>query len=168
MISIGVNPGSSGLRGEKETGCIDVEKGSQIVLGRNVIITAGGVLKAINNSRIEIGDNFYANPKLTLLAKKHISIENDVMMGWNCLINDGDGHPIYDKQTNKRINNNEDVIISDNVWIGAEVTLLKGTFISKNSIVGYGSLVTRRYDKENVVIAGKPARIIKENVYWKR
>lgn len=58
MISIGVNSGSSGLRGEKETGCIDVEKGSQIVLGRNVIITAGGVLKAINNSRIEIGDNF--------------------------------------------------------------------------------------------------------------
>ena len=54
------------------------------------------------------------------------------------------------------------------MWIGAEVTLLKGTFISKNSIVGYGSLVTRRYDKENVVIAGKPARIIKENVYWKR
>ena len=43
MISIGVNPGSSGLRGEKETGCIDVEKGSQIVLGRNVNITAGGV-----------------------------------------------------------------------------------------------------------------------------
>ncbi len=168
MISIGVNLGSSGLRGEKETGCIDVENGSQIVLGRNVIITAGGVLKAINNSRIEIGDNFYANPRLTLLAKKHISIGNDVMMGWNCLINDGDGHSIYDKQTNKQINDNEDVVISDNVWIGAEVTLLKGTFILKNSIVGYGSLVTRKYDKENVVIAGRPAGIIKENVYWKR
>ena len=72
MISIGVNPGSSGLRGEKETGCIDVEKGSQIVLGRNVIITAGGVLKAINNSRIEIGDN--SIPSSHHFLSKYVSL----------------------------------------------------------------------------------------------
>jgi len=53
-----------------------------------------------------------------------------------------------------------DIIVNDNVWIGANSIILPGIQIGKNSIVGAGSVVTKDIP-ENCVAAGNPARIIK-------
>ena len=44
----------------------------------------------------------------------------------------------------------------------------KNVSIADNSIVGWGSIVTRRFDEPNVVIAGIPARIVKRGIDWDR
>ncbi|WP_442876668.1 hypothetical protein [Eisenbergiella porci] len=46
--------------------------------------------------------------------------------------------------------------------------MLKGTDIRADTVVGYGSLVTRGKDRENVIIAGTPAKVVKVGVGWKR
>ena len=46
--------------------------------------------------------------------------------------------------------------IGKNVWIGANVTILKDSVIGDNCVVGAGSVVKGKY-RENTVIAGNPA-----------
>jgi len=42
----------------------------------------------------------------------------------------------------------------------------KGTKIRNNCVVGANSLLNKKYDYENVVIAGNPAKVVKENIVW--
>lgn len=53
------------------------------------------------------------------------------------------------------------VIIEDNVMIGANAVILEGVKIGKNSVVAAGSIVTKDVPP-HVVVAGVPAKIIKE------
>ena len=53
------------------------------------------------------------------------------------------------------------VIISNNVWIGMNATILKGVTIGENSVVAAGAVVTKSVPA-NVVVGGNPAIIIKE------
>lgn len=52
------------------------------------------------------------------------------------------------------------VIIGNNCWIGAKVTILDGTIIGNNTIVAAGAVVTGKFP-DNVVLGGIPAKIIK-------
>ena len=52
------------------------------------------------------------------------------------------------------------ITIGNNVWIGANVIVLKGTVLGDNTVVGTGSVVKGEYPS-NCVIVGNPAKIIK-------
>lgn len=52
------------------------------------------------------------------------------------------------------------VVIEDNVLVGANAVVLEGVRIGKGSVVAAGAIVTEDVP-ENVVVAGSPARIIK-------
>lgn len=54
------------------------------------------------------------------------------------------------------------IVIGDNVWIGVNVTILPGVNIGNNCIVGAGSVLTKSFKEDNLVIAGNPAKIIKK------
>ena len=60
----------------------------------------------------------------------------------------------------------KNVVIEDDVWIGANAMILPGAHIRKGSVVAAGSVVTKAFDEEAVLIAGNPARIVKHNVSW--
>ena len=53
------------------------------------------------------------------------------------------------------------VILRKGCWIGANSIILPGVEIGENSVVGAGSIVTKSFPK-GVVIAGNPAKLIKE------
>ncbi len=95
-----------------------------------------------------------------------------VHVGKNCMFSSGiniwtsDFHFIYDLDTNKCVNEEQDIIIGDNVWIGQNVHVLKGSIIPSGSVVGVGSIVTKAFTRENCIIAGVPAKIVKENIRW--
>ncbi|MDE6772661.1 MAG: sugar O-acetyltransferase, partial [Muribaculaceae bacterium] len=55
----------------------------------------------------------------------------------------------------------EPVAIGHNVWIGGDAVILPGVTIGDNVVIGAGAVVTRSFPS-NVVIAGNPARVIKE------
>ena len=50
--------------------------------------------------------------------------------------------------------------IEDNVWVSANVGILPGTRIGKNSVVGFGAVCSGVYPAD-VIIAGNPARVVK-------
>jgi acetyltransferase-like isoleucine patch superfamily enzyme len=80
---------------------------------------------------------------------------------------DTDEHPIYDKEKNI-INPDKAIFVGNDVWIAARSMLLKGSYIPNGCIVGANSLITKKFTTQKAIIAGNPAKIIKEDVTWRR
>jgi acetyltransferase-like isoleucine patch superfamily enzyme len=104
-----------------------------------------------NNSRIGMGN--------TIIGP--VCIGNDVIFAQNIVIsglNHGyqDIHiPIKDQPVTT-----SEVVIEDEVWIGANVTVVAGTTIGKHSVIAAGSVVTKNIPSYSVAV-GNPARVIK-------
>lgn len=101
----------------------------------------------------------------TIYAMKEITIGDNVLIGGNCKIFDNDFHPLPASQrVNQKVQDIKmrSITIGDGCFIGANSIILKGTTLGKNCVVGAGSVVSGIFP-DNVIIAGNPARIIKEN-----
>lgn len=59
------------------------------------------------------------------------------------------------------------ILIGENCYIGSAVRFAPGSSIGDNSLVGLGSIVTKKFTSINVIIAGQPAKVIRENYNWK-
>ena len=79
----------------------------------------------------------------------------------------GDSHAIYNS-SGERTNVAHDVIIGEHVWIGYRATLLKGARIANGSVVGTGSVITKEFMRENSIIVGNPAKVVKDNIIWNK
>ena len=53
------------------------------------------------------------------------------------------------------------ITIEDNVWIGGGAILLPGVRIGRNAVVGAGAVVSHNVPT-NTIVAGNPARVIRE------
>ena len=60
------------------------------------------------------------------------------------------------------------IYIGNHVWIGAWARLCKDVYIPDGCIIGMGSIVTKKFTKKNSIIAGNPAKVVKEDVNWVR
>lgn len=108
---------------------------------------------------IRIGDAVMISPGVRISASDEILIGDGCMMANGVYITDCDWHGIYDRM--HRDPQPRPVHIGNNVWIGDRATVLKGVTIGDNSIVAACSVVTRDVPA-NVVVAGNPARVVKE------
>jgi acetyltransferase-like isoleucine patch superfamily enzyme len=106
------------------------------------------------NSQLIIGNNCgFSGTSIWCFDK--ITIGDNVKVGANVVIMDGDAH-----QDDPRAGENKPVVIEDNVWIGAGVTVLKGVTIGRNSLIGAGSVVVKDVPA-NMVAAGNPCKPVK-------
>ncbi len=109
---------------------------------------------------VHIGDAFYANFNLVLVDDIDIYIGNHVMIAPNVTIT-ATGHPVHPDLRKNGTQFSIPVRIEDDVWIGANVVILPGVTIGKNSVIGAGSVVTKNIP-ENVVAVGNPCRVLRE------
>ncbi|MGT2636723.1 sugar O-acetyltransferase [Streptococcus ratti] len=109
---------------------------------------------------IHVGENFYANFNCTFLDVCEIHIGDNAMIGPNTQLLTP-LHPLNAKERISGLEYGAPIIIGNNVWIGGGVTVLPGVCLGHNIVVGAGSVVTKSFG-DNVLIAGNPARIIKE------
>ena len=123
-----------------------------------------------NNSEIIIGDNTTMTHTCHINCQEdnmQIVIGHDCMFSNNIVVRTSDSHPIYDKNTNVRINPPQNVILGNHVWIAPNTKIMKGTIIGDNSIIGSDTTVGKKFG-ENVLIVGRPGRVVKKDVYWTR
>lgn len=130
----------------------------QIALGKNCRVHMGA--KIYNEGEITIGNNTYINPGSLIIIKNKLTIGSGCKISWGLTVMDDDLHSITGKTENKG-----EIIISDNVWIGADCKILKNVCIGEGAIIAAGSIVTKNIPA-NCLAAGIPARIIKEDVKW--
>lgn len=104
------------------------------------------------------GDDFYLNAGCHLLGE--IIIGDHVMIGPKTVIWGRDHGMALGSPMKSQPHNRKPIIIGDDVWIGASVTILKGVTVGRGSVVGAGSVVTKDVP-EYAIVAGNPARLIK-------
>ena len=97
-----------------------------------------------------------------------IDIGTDCMFSREISVHTSDFHSIIDMTCNERMNPPRSIGIGDHVWIGEGAFIAKGSRIGSGSVVGYLSYVNGKTFGENMVIAGVPAKALKENVSWSR
>ena len=113
------------------------------------------------NAIITFGNNVHINNGFSIISEKRISIGNNVLIGHNCQLTDSNFHDLDKNNRHQTDLSPLDVIIGDNVFIGNNVTILKGVEIGENTVVANGSLVTKSFPK-NVIIGGVPAKFLKD------
>ena len=100
-------------------------------------------------------------------------MENDtqILIGKNCMFSSHlvfsctDCHSILDMENNL-LNRAKTIEVGDHVWIGRNVTLTKSAKIPNGCVIGFNSVVAKKFEKDNCAIAGNPAKVIKENIKW--
>lgn len=110
---------------------------------------------------VSIGANTYINQRCEIKCMSEVIIGCNCAIAWDVTIMDTDYHTIDNKTMSKPIH------IEDNVWIGCKAVILKGITVGEGAVVAAGAVVTKDVPSGSLV-AGVPAKIIKENVYWKR
>ncbi|MBD3350105.1 MAG: acyltransferase [Candidatus Lokiarchaeota archaeon] len=137
-------------------GCIVFQGSAAIGHGSKISIQKKGVLK--------IGHDFRISAEGTIVCHHNIDIGDQCLFAWDVLVMDTDLHKIMIK--GQQINRNEAIILGDHIWIGARSLILKGSKIEKNCVVAANSLVTKAFSGENLLIAGSPAKILKQGIEW--
>lgn len=141
---------------------------NHITIGDNVKLT-GKLLIVGDNLHITIGDRTTAIGVYVLARDQSVTIGTDCMISRDVEIRATDVHKVYDLTSNERLNSAiQDVVIGNHIWIAANVTVSKNVQIADGCIIAAGSFVNKSCDTPNCTLAGTPAKIVRENVYWER
>lgn len=154
---------------------VSLASGSRIQIGARCVLCSDSQVNALGinhpvvlrtlrpGAEIVIGEDTGMSGG-SICAASSIRIGAGCLIGANVTLADTDFHAI--NPVNRRYNKNPDeiavtpIVIEDNVFIGADVFVLKGVTIGKNSVVGAGAVVTRDVPANSIAV-GNPARVAK-------
>lgn len=116
--------------------------GGKIEIGDNSSINHFTIMRGGGGPGIRIGSGVRISPHCSFFAYNHkFSDKNEeiYLQGYTM----------------------EGIVIEDDVWIGSGVNILDGVVVSKGSIIGAGSVVTKSIPEYSIAV-GSPARVIKK------
>lgn len=149
--------------------------GSQIRIGKGFYLVNRAGRYAFNvfpqalirtyasTSRIEIADGVGGNSISIFCRSQTIRIGARTMIGGNCQIMDSDGHPLWPLSARWHYTGTEHdapVEIGEDVYIGLNVIVLKGTTIGNGAVIAAGSVVSGEIPP-NCIAGGVPARVLR-------
>ena len=132
-----------------------IEIGSNCIIGRNsALVCKGGTITLDRDVNISVN--------CTVISESSVAIGRKTLVAGHCYIIGGGNHgidfggvPFVDQP---RIDKGG-VEIRDNCWLGAQSTVLDGTTIGPDSVVGAAALVHRDVPPQ-CVVGGVPANVI--------
>lgn len=151
-----------------------LKNGGEIIFGKNVTLKSNNTSYHLNmhspvkimvdrkSALIEIGDNTRINGSC-IHAFQKITIGRNCLIAANCQIFDSNGHDLSFPDVTNRINSRggaREIIIEDNVWIGANCIILPGVRIGYGSVIAAGSVVIKEIPPM-CVAGGNPAEVVK-------
>lgn len=145
---------------------------TKITIGKNSVIRSEIQILG-HGGNVMIGDYCFIGDNSYIWSGKSIKIGNRVLIGHNCNIFDNDIHPFNKDERHEQFKdillsghpkniklNDAEVIIEDDVWIGANVTIMKGVRVGVGAIIGAGSIVTKDIEQFTVNV-GNPSKILR-------
>jgi acetyltransferase-like isoleucine patch superfamily enzyme len=141
--------------------CEEFIAGEYLYMSKNVEVGRGG----FNNKEaiVHIGDHVGIFENVLINPNSPVTIGNDVGIGTEAMIWT---HGAWLDITQGFPADFGPVTICDNVWIPARTIMLPNTSIGSNTVIGIGSTITKPIPS-NVMAAGSPCKVIKENNYPK-
>lgn len=165
-------------KGFKCRGKIEVlNEAGNIIIGDDVIINSSHRMNPLNNghktsfwlvgnSTLKIGKGSGLS-NVGVICADRIEIGERVLIGAGTMIFDSDCHPLSCTDRNSGVFDlakikKKPIIIGDDTFIGAGCTIMKGTKIGRNCVIGANSVVSGTI-LDNQIWAGNPARYVRDN-----
>lgn len=168
---------------------ISANDSSDIIIGDNVALGTQTLIMAGNNSSVKIGNYVSIGNRciINIGSKGTVRIGNCTtievslflgvaasvaLIGEDCMLsswikmNTG-AHTLYDCFTGTNITHREGINVGNHVWVGINATILDGCNIGDGSVIGASSVVTKDIPP-HTTCAGNPAKVLRNNVMWKR
>lgn len=138
-----------------------VEGGEGIEIGDRLHMIGRTVrceLATHEGGKLLIGDKVFINYGTSISAHARVEIGSGSAIGQYAIILDCDFHTpgLLDEGHGTP----GPIVIEENVWLGARVTVLKGVTIGRGTVVAAGSVVTSSLPAK-VIAGGVPAKVIK-------
>lgn len=125
-------------------------------------------------NNVDVGQPFYCDYGTNIEFGSHVFVNLScyfmdgakIKIGSNCFIGPYSGfytanHPIAPKPRNQGLEKASPIIVGDNCWFGANVSVMPGVTIGHNCVISAGSVVTKDMP-DNAVIMGVPAKVIRK------
>lgn len=119
----------------------------------------GADIQVFECALLKLGKESFINSDCKIRCHKKIEIGDKCAISHDFVIMDSDAHQLNGSRNTKPIK------IGNRVWIGSRVTVLSGVNIGDGAVIAAGSVVISDVPK-GCLVAGCPARVIKENVLW--
>jgi acetyltransferase-like isoleucine patch superfamily enzyme len=129
-------------------------------IGKNIKLSSGG--RFVHPEEITLGNNVFVSNNFHISAN-NLKIGNNIMAGPNLVIECTNhksnvvGQSMFEVSYDKICGS---VSIEDDVWLGANVTILPNAVISEGTVVGAGSVVTKPLPPYSICL-GIPCRPVK-------
>lgn len=141
-----------------------------VILGDNVTICQNAIIRPSGFYGGNLGWGLIVGHHSSIGAASYIGcsgkiiIGNNVMIGPHCtMIAENHNFTDLNIDMNKQGVSNNGIEIKDNVWIGANVTILDGVIVESGCILAAGAVLTKSTEP-NGIYAGVPAKRIKDRV----
>ncbi len=137
-----------------------LEENSELVVNGRFTVFANSYIRVIKGGRLILhGGSINENVQIT--AADTVEIGKEATIGRDVVIRSYDGHTICQPGYRK----SAPIHIGKHVWIGQGATILKGVTIGDGAVVASGAIVTKDVPA-NSLVAGVPAKVIKEGISW--
>lgn len=138
---------------------ITLDKGAKLSIGNGFKMRDGAKLRIRKNAECIIGSNTSVNSNNMIACHEKIIIGNNVQLSPNVQIYDHDHDFKVEGGIKKMRYRTSPVEIGNNVWIGANSVILRGTKIGDNSVIAAGSIIKGDIPSDSVVYQKKASTI---------
>lgn len=179
------------VRVQRLSSLLAEQPGAQVTIGRDSILYEDTRLEAFGNGVISIGAGSILGGA-RVVCRERIALGARCLASWNVFFQDFDPHPISPRARARQVRamtlrfqpsfaaphgDNESsptsldsvwgfpsapIVLGDDVWIGANVVVLKGARVGTGCIIAAGAVVPGGEYPPRSLIAGNPARVLRE------
>ena len=117
------------------------------------------IICAEGSGKVELSDNVSLSRGVQIYSRNSISIGEGTMIGNHSVLFDHDHD--YKCAGGVRANRyiTSPIVIGKNVWIGCNVTILRGTCIGDNCVIGAGAVIKGTYPANSVIVQPRAEKV---------
>ena len=138
---------------------ITMDKGAELRIGRNFKMRDGAKIRVRKGAKCIIGNNSSINSNNIIACHECIEIGDDVQFSPNVQIYDHDHDFRAEGGVKAGTFKTAPVKIGNNVWIGANTVILRGTEIGNNCVIGAGCIVKGTIPADSIMIDKREVQI---------
>lgn len=138
---------------------IEIGKNSNLILGKMVRIKSGSKIYVRKGAELKIGHYSSFNHRCMVVSHEKVIIGDYVQLGPNVLIYDHDHDYKAENGLKELKYKTSPVEIGNNVWIGANVVILRGTKLGDNCVVGAGCVIKGSFDSNSLIVQNRETEI---------